>query len=136
MIETSIQKKIYLYALIFEFEFVQSLLLSSSPLNLEESRSLKILLKKKFMKKTMSLNLLWVRSFYFLFFLLRYYAVFIKQPSCCSFGKKSCKMLENFLENKESPLSSPLHEFGKILVFWGLDNVEYGNKSFYLTVYL
>ena len=55
------------------------------------------------------------QDLFFLFFFVRFDAVIIKQPSSFSFDKKvikSCKILEN----KESPLSIPPHEFEKMLV--------------------
>ena len=36
---------------------------------------------------------MWTRSSYFLFFLFKYDAFIIKQPSGCSFGKKVVKIL-------------------------------------------
>ena len=68
--------------------------LSSHPVNLEESRSLKKISTKSFIKN-MSMNLLRTRFSYFLFvFLFKYDEVIIKQPSSCSFGKKVGKFLK------------------------------------------
>ena len=128
---------IWLY-IIFQMRLLYSTLsslpLSSPPLssplmNLGESWSLKFFFTKNFMQKIMPLNLLWTRSSYFVCFsYLKYDEVIIKQPSSCSFGIKVVKLTKflKIFKNKKSPLSSSPHEFGKVLVVWGLDNVEYG----------
>ena len=59
-------------------------------------------------------NLQWTRSSYFiLFFLFKYDAEIIKQPSSCSFGKK--KIVKFWKINNHLGLVPP-HEFGKVLV--------------------
>ena len=60
-----------------------------------------------------------------MFSLLRYDTVILKQPISYSFSRKvlkSCKILKN----KKSPLPNSPHEFGKMLVVWGeQDIIEY-----------
>ena len=63
----------------------------------------------------MPLNLLWTRSSNFCFFLFKYDEVIIKQPSSCTFGIKVLKKFK-ILKNEKSSLSSPPHEFWKMLV--------------------
>ena len=59
-------------------------------------------------------SLLWTWSSYFVLYFFKYDAVIIKNPSV-TLLIKSCKIFGN----KKSPLSSPHHEFGKMLVVFG-----------------
>ena len=65
--------------------------LSSSPVNLEESWSLKFLFNKIFILKNIPNNLLLTRSSYSFVFFFRYDAVIIKQPPVTLSVKKLWK---------------------------------------------
>ena len=87
----------YWFSDIIPYSTLSSPTLYSPPVNLEESRSLKkfstnFFLEKICLRTNFELNLLFI----FCFFLFKYDAVIIKQPSSCTFDKKSCKILENF----------------------------------------
>ena len=69
-------------------------------------------------------NLLWIRSS-FMFFLFKYDAIIIKQPSSCSFGKKNCKILEHFEKIKNHLNLVPSRIWENVSRLGELDNVEY-----------
>ena len=123
IMQTHITKILYLYLYASKIEVPYSTLsspppLSSPPVNLEESRSLKkistkILCKKLYLWTYCELDLL-------IFVCFSYLNTIINNKTTLQlhFLYKSCKILENF-ENlkKKSPLSSPLTNLGKCWSF-------------------
>ena len=70
------------------FDVVQSPSLSSPPVNLEESWSLKISFNNKFCVKKLWLSNYFEQDLLFFVFQFKYDAEIIKTPSSYSFGKK------------------------------------------------